>query len=172
MGKGIRGIRPPAFACTAPERFFITRAKKKMDFAMRIRQAADAGSGVKSDRLIRLRGPKSQKFCPYTLRLIRYADPDTSRQLKFLTNNLLFPAASVALLYRKRWRIQLFFKWIKQHPHIKAFRRNPQRRQDLALDGGDRPRVVGEAEASSSTVAGGERNPADPQCHDSQKALF
>lgn len=101
--------------------FFITRAKRNMDFGVRRRLAVDAARGVQSDRLIRLRGPKSRKLYPDTLRLIRYVDPETGKGLKFLTNNLLLAAAIIALLYRKRWRIELFFKWIKQHLHIKAF---------------------------------------------------
>lgn len=76
---------------------------------------------MRSDRLIRLRGPKSSKLYPDTLRLIRYVDPETGKRLSFLTNNLLLAAAVVALLYRKRWRIELFFKWVKQHLHIEAF---------------------------------------------------
>jgi hypothetical protein len=101
--------------------FFITRARKDMDFGVRERRAIDAASGVRSDRLIRLRGPKSRKLYPDTLRLIVYVDPETGKRLKFLTNNLLLDAAIIAMLYRKRWRIELFFKWIKQHLHIKAF---------------------------------------------------
>jgi hypothetical protein len=101
--------------------FFITRAKKNLDFGVRERRPADAVAGVVSDRLIRLRGPKSRRLYPDTLRLIRYVDPETGKRLKFLTNNLILPAATIALLYRKRWRIELFFKWVKQHLHIKAF---------------------------------------------------
>lgn len=102
--------------------FFITRAKKNMDFGVRRRLAVDdAPAGVRSDRLVRLRGPKSGKLYPDTLRLIRYVDPETKRRLSFLTNNLLLAAATVALLYRKRWRIELFFKWVKQHLRIEAF---------------------------------------------------
>jgi DDE family transposase/uncharacterized protein DUF4372 len=101
--------------------FFITRAKKNMDFGVRQRLPIDAAGAIQSDRLIRLRGPISRKLYPDTLRVIRYVDPDTGMRLKFLTNNLLLAASTVALLYRKRWRIELFFKWIKQHLHIKAF---------------------------------------------------
>jgi len=101
--------------------FFITRAKKNLDFGVRQRQPVNAATGVISDRFIRLRGPKSRGLYPDTLRLIRYVDPLTGKRLKFLTNNLTLAAATVALLYRKRWRIELFFKWIKQHLHIKAF---------------------------------------------------
>ena len=101
--------------------FFITRAKNNMDFGVRQRLAINGTGGVQSDRFIRLRGPKSKRLYPDTLRLIRYVDPTTGKRLKFLTNNLLLAAPTVALLYRKRWRIELFFKWIKQHLHIKAF---------------------------------------------------
>jgi IS4 transposase len=101
--------------------FFITRAKKNMDFGVRKRQPVNASGGVVSDRLIRLRGPKSRDLYPDTLRMVRYVDPQTGKRLKFLTNNLTLAATTVALLYRKRWRIELFFKWIKQHLHIKIF---------------------------------------------------
>jgi hypothetical protein len=101
--------------------FFIPRAKRNMDFAVRKRLPPDPAAGVRSDRLIRLRGIKSRKLYPDTLRLIRYVDPKDGKRLHFLTNNLTLPSATIALLYRKRWRIELFFKWIKQHLHIKAF---------------------------------------------------
>ena len=101
--------------------FFITRAKKNMDFGVRERRPVNAASGVKSDRFIRLRGVKTRGLYPDSLRLIRYVDPDTGKKLKFLTNNLTLDAAIIALFYRKRWRIELFFKWVKQHLHIKAF---------------------------------------------------
>ena len=101
--------------------FFITRAKRNLDFGVRRRNAVEPSTGVVNDRHVRLRGPRSRRLYPYTLRLIRFVDPETGKRLKFLTNNLTLPAATVALLYRKRWRIELFFKWVKQHLHIKAF---------------------------------------------------
>lgn len=101
--------------------FFITRAKRNLDFGVRQRLDADASAGVRSDRLIRLRGVQSRWRYPDTLRLIRYTDPGTGRGMRFLTNNLTLDAPTVALLYRKRWRIELFFRWVKQHLHIKAF---------------------------------------------------
>ena len=101
--------------------FFVTRAKRNMHFGVRQRLAPNTAAGVRSDRLIRLRGIKSRKRYPDTLRLIRYRDPETGKRLSFLTNNLLLDAAIIAMLYRKRWQIELFFKWVKQHLHIKAF---------------------------------------------------
>jgi len=99
--------------------FFITRCKRGMDCRVRSRRAVV--SAVKRDQLIRLRGPRSRRLYPDTLRRIRYVDPDSGRRLTFLTNHLTLDALSIALLYRKHWKIELFFKWIKQHLHIKAF---------------------------------------------------
>ena len=71
--------------------------------------------------LFRLRGPKSRRFYPDTLRRVRFIDPVAGKRLTFLTNHLTLDALSIALLYRKRWKIELLFKWMKQHLHIKAF---------------------------------------------------
>ena len=101
--------------------FFITRAKSNMDFGIRQRRPVTPGQPVKSDWLVRLRGPKSRMLYPDTLRRVRYVDPDDGKRLTFLTNHLTLGPRTIALLYRKRWRIELFFKWIKQHLHIKAF---------------------------------------------------
>jgi DDE family transposase/uncharacterized protein DUF4372 len=101
--------------------FFITRAKKRMDFAVRQRRPVDPATGVIRDRLIRLRVFRSRRRYPDTLRLIRYVDPTTGKAFTFLTNHLTLDAVVVAMLYRKRWQIELFFKWVKQHLHIKAF---------------------------------------------------
>lgn len=101
--------------------FFVTRAKRNLDFGVRQRRTVEPDGPVIRDRLIRLRGPKSRRLYPDTLRLIRYVDPDTGKRLTFLTNHLTLDALTIAMLYRKRWRIELFFKWVKQHLHIKAF---------------------------------------------------
>jgi hypothetical protein len=101
--------------------FFITRAKRRMDCRVRKRLTVEPGGPVQRDQLIRLRGPKSRILYPDTLRRIRYIDPDTGKRLTFLTNHLTLDALTVALLYRKRWMIELLFKWMKQHLHIKAF---------------------------------------------------
>ena len=101
--------------------FFVTRAKRRMDFGVRERGAVPPGGAVISDFLVRLRGPLSRTLYPDTLRRVRYRDPKTGTLLIFLTNNLTLDALTIALLYRKRWQIELFFKWIKQHLHVKAF---------------------------------------------------
>lgn len=104
--------------------FFVTRRKKRMKFRVVERLPVvegTGGTGVVSDRVIRLRGVKSRTAYPDLLRLIRYVDPETGKRYFFITNNRALDAATIAMLYRKRWGIELFFKWIKQHLHIKAF---------------------------------------------------
>jgi hypothetical protein len=101
--------------------FFITRAKRDMDFGVRQRLAVAPHGPITHDQLIRLRGPKSKIFYPDTLRRIRYVDPQTDMKLTFLTNQLIIDPRTIALLYRKRWKVELFFKWVKQHLHIQAF---------------------------------------------------
>ena len=101
--------------------FFVTRAKRKMNFRVRERRPVEPGTGVTHDQIIRLRGPKTRTLYCEPLRRIRFVDPKTGKRLTFLTNHLTMDATSVALLYRKRWKIELLFKWMKQHLHVKAF---------------------------------------------------
>lgn len=101
--------------------FFITRTKRRMDCRVQERLPVRPAGPVRRDQLIRLRGPKSRRLYPDTLRRVRFIDPDTGKRLTFLTNHLTLDALSIALLYRKRWKIELLFKWMKQHLHIKAF---------------------------------------------------
>jgi hypothetical protein len=102
--------------------FFVTRPKRRMKFRVRRRSPADPDRGVIRDRLIRLTGGQHpRRLRDWTMRLIRYVDPDSGRRMSFLTNHLALDAWQVALLYRKRWTIELLFKWMKQHLHIKAF---------------------------------------------------
>jgi hypothetical protein len=101
--------------------FFVTRAKRRMDFRVIGRREIKEDGPVKRDRLVRLRGPKSRTLYPDTLRVVTYKAPETGRLFRFLTNHLELEAETIALLYQRRWRIELFFKWIKQHLHIKAF---------------------------------------------------
>lgn len=87
--------------------FFVTRAKRRMDFGVRERRPVPSQGPILSDCLIRLRGPLSRTLYPDTLRRVRYVDPDTGRRLTFLTNNLTLDALTIALLYRKRWQIEM-----------------------------------------------------------------
>jgi len=101
--------------------FFITRTKRRMDARVLQRLPVEPDGPIKRDQLIRLRGPKSRTLYPDTLRRVRFIDPHTGKRLTFLTNHLTLDAPSVAMLYRKRWKIELLFKWMKQHLHITSF---------------------------------------------------
>jgi hypothetical protein len=85
------------------------------------RARVDKSTGLRSDLTVRLTGPLSSQRYPAPLRCVRYFDAETGRRFIFLTNNFALPALIVARLYRCRWQVELFFKWIKQHLRIKAF---------------------------------------------------
>lgn len=101
--------------------FFITRAKSNFDFNRLYSQPVDKSTGVQCDQIILLNGFYAQKDYPEKLRRIRYYDTENNKRLVFLTNNFTLPAITIAELYRCRWQVELFFKWIKQHLRIKAF---------------------------------------------------
>lgn len=101
--------------------FFVTRAKRNLDFTRRAGRIVDKTTGLRSDQTIMLAGPKSSGLYPVPLRRVTYFDGETKRRLVFLTNNLTLSALTIAGLYRCRWQVELFFKWIKQHLRIKAF---------------------------------------------------
>ena len=101
--------------------FFVTRAKAGMD-ARRVYSApVDRTSGVICDQRVMLNGFYSAKNYPEHLRRIRFKDPVSGKTLVFLTNNTALPALTIAALYKSRWQVELFFKWIKQHLRIKRF---------------------------------------------------
>jgi hypothetical protein len=101
--------------------FFVTRAKSNMD-ARRVYSAkADRASGVICDQTIALNGFYSHRDYPAHLRRIRFKDTETGKTLVFLTNNMALPALTICALYKSRWQVELFFKWIKQHLRIKRF---------------------------------------------------
>jgi len=101
--------------------FFVTRAKTNLAFTRCNYRQVDKTTGLRSDQTIRLKVWKSLKFYPDHLRYITYYDADTNKRFAFLTNNFTLDALTIALLYKCRWKIELFFKWIKQHLRIKAF---------------------------------------------------
>jgi transposase len=101
--------------------FFVTRAKANLQFARRASRPVDPTTGLRCDQTIVLTGPKTATLYPLPLRRIRYTDPDTGKRLVFLTNDFTLPALTIAQLYKARWQVELFFKWIKQHLRIKAF---------------------------------------------------
>lgn len=101
--------------------FFVTRSKKNLDCTRRARSQVDRATGLRSDQTIVLAGPKSSRLYPDALRRVAFYDADNARRFVFLTNNFALPALTIAQLYRCRWQVELFFKWIKQHLRIKAF---------------------------------------------------
>ncbi len=103
------------------EAFFITRAKQNMRFKRTYSMKTDKEKGVKYDQIGRLEGHYSKKDYPEKLRRIKYYDSDTKKEFIFLTNNKDLTANEIAFLYKKRWEVELFFKWMKQHLKIKAF---------------------------------------------------
>jgi hypothetical protein len=101
--------------------FFVTRAKRNLD-ARRVYSApVDRDTGLICDQTIALNGFYAAKLYPGHLRRIRYRDPETDKNLVFLTNQFALPALTICALYRCRWQVELFFKWIKQHLRIKRF---------------------------------------------------
>lgn len=109
------------FRFTKSMAFFITRANKNLDFDYREHRHVDKTTGLRSDTKIRLRGPKSRHRYPELLRRVAYRDNESGKKFVFLTNNFSLPAIKIAELYRQRWQVELFFKWIKQHLRIKSF---------------------------------------------------
>ncbi|HUT14515.1 MAG TPA: IS4 family transposase [Thermoguttaceae bacterium] len=101
--------------------FFIIRAKRDLDFARRAYREVDRSTGLRSDSTIRLCGPKTSRLYPDPLRRISYYAADIDKRFVFLTNNFALPALTIAQLYKCRWQVELFFKWIKQYLRIKAF---------------------------------------------------
>lgn len=101
--------------------FFVTRAKQNFCCARRYSQPVDKTTGLRFDQTVVTTGPKTQLNYPVPLRRIGYRDPETGKALIFLTNNFTVPALTITQLYRGRWQIELFFKWLKQHLRIKAF---------------------------------------------------
>ena len=101
--------------------FFVTRAKKNTKFRRIYSRQVDRTDGLRCDQTVMLVTPKSLAGYPEKLRCVKYFDAEKNKHLVFLTNNFLLPALIITKLYKCRWQIELFFKWIKQHLRIKAF---------------------------------------------------
>jgi len=101
--------------------FFVIRAKSNTKYRRRYSHPVDKSGGVRCDQTIVLTGVKSTHDYPQPLRRIKYHDTQTGNTFNFLTNNFAIPAQTIADLYRYRWQVELFFKWIKQHLRIKSF---------------------------------------------------
>ena len=101
--------------------FFVTRAKENMNSRRVYSQKTDRFSGIICDQIIAMNGAYISKDYPEQLRRIRFKDPETGKTLIFITNNTALPPEMIAALYKNRWKVELFFKWIKQHLRIKRF---------------------------------------------------
>lgn len=132
-----RGLRLPPGSIVAADRlyqdfkwlksldaqgvFLVTRLKRNVKYAVLERRSFAAGRGVTSDQTILLTGRESRKDCPTPLRRVGYRDPETGKHYKFLTNNFRLAPKTIADIYKARWEIELFFKWIKQNLRVKSF---------------------------------------------------
>lgn len=105
----------------AERAWFVIRAKRRLKYCRHHSQAVDWEKGVRSDQIISLTAFYAAKEYPVKLRRVRFYDVANERSLVFLTNNFQLPALVIAQLYRQRWQVELFFKWLKQHLRIKAF---------------------------------------------------
>ena len=106
--------------------FFVTRAKSNTRLKRVYSAVVDRNAGIICDQTVALTGTASHKDYPEHLRRIRYKNPETGKTLIFLTNNFILPAATICALYKARWQVELFFKWIKQHLRIKKFYGNSE----------------------------------------------
>ena len=106
--------------------FFVTRAKRGMAARRVYSMPTDRTTGIVCDQGVTLTGYYTAKGYPEQLRRIRFKDPETGKTLVFLTNNTVLPALTIAALYKSRWQVELFFKWIKQHLRIKRFLGNSE----------------------------------------------
>jgi len=123
------------FRINSASAYFVTRAKTNLAFAWISSNEVDKGLGLRCDQTIRLTIHKSNKAYPEYLRRVKYYDKEQKKTYVFLTNNFEITAIEVALLYKHRWKIELFFKWIKQHLKIKTFwGRNRKCRKNANLD--------------------------------------
>ena len=109
------------FVFTLSSAFFVVRSKSNVLLQRRYSHPVDKSTGVRSDHIVILSAIDSAKVYPDTLRRVSYLDVKTRKRFKFLTNNFTLPALTIAQIYKSRWQIELFFRWIKQHLRIKAF---------------------------------------------------
>jgi Domain of unknown function (DUF4372)/Transposase DDE domain len=109
------------YGFTLSAAFFVVRTKSNVILQRRYSHPVDRTTGVRSDHTVILTAIGSAKVYPDVLRRVSYLDVETRKRFKFLTNNFTLPAVTIAQIYKSRWQVELFFKWIKQHLRIKAF---------------------------------------------------
>ncbi len=101
--------------------FFVIRGKKNMDYRVRSRRPVDKSTGLRGDQTIVLAGKTTAPYYPQPFRRISFFDADTQKRFVFITNNFTLSPLTITSLYKRRWQVELFFKWIKQYLRIKAF---------------------------------------------------
>lgn len=101
--------------------YYVTRAKKNMKFWRQYSNKVDKTTGLRCDQIVKLSGYYQKKAYPESIRRVKYYDAENQKYYVYLTNNFRIPAITIAKLYKNRWKIELFFKWIKQHLKIKSF---------------------------------------------------
>ena len=144
--------------------FFITRARKDLQFYRRYSRPVERSAGLRCDQTILLTGVRTAKRYPDPLRRIHYFDVEKDLRLTFLTNNFLLSALTIAQLYRARWQVELFFRWIKQHLRIKAFYgTSGERGEDSSLGGRLRLRAGGDCQKTTGAGVEPLQNLADSQ---------
>jgi hypothetical protein len=109
------------YVFTLSAAFFVVRTKSNVILQRRYSHPVDKATGVRSDHTVILTAISSATVYPEALRRVSYLDVETRKRFKFLTNNFTLPAVTIAQIYKSRWQVELFFKWIKQHLRIKAF---------------------------------------------------
>jgi transposase len=109
------------YVFTLSAAFFVVRTKSNVVLDRRYSHPVDKTTGVRSDHTVILTAIDSVKVYPDPMRRVSYLDVETKKRFQFLTNNFTLPAATIAAIYKSRWQVELFFKWIKQHLRIKAF---------------------------------------------------
>ena len=109
------------FKITLAKAFFVTRLKTNTQFSRVYSNPVDPDNGIMSDQIIKLSQPTAQKNYPDKLRRVHFYDKEHNKHYYFLTNNFSLPPLTIAKIYKARWQVELFFKWIKQHLHIKKF---------------------------------------------------
>jgi hypothetical protein len=109
------------YVFTLSAAFFVVRTKSNVLLQRRYSHSVDRTTGVRSDHTVILTAIDSAKAYPDALRRVSYLDVETRKRFKFLTNNFTLPALTIAQIYKARWQVELFFKWIKQHLRIKSF---------------------------------------------------
>jgi IS4 transposase len=105
----------------AEQAYFVVRCPRQVRFRVRESRAVDKSAGLRCDQIIRLKTYRAKRDYPHTLRRVKIYDAEHQLSLVLLTNHLALPAATISLLYRKRWQVELFFKWIKQHLKLRTF---------------------------------------------------